>query len=70
MEDNPQSYRRRFFQRIWFFPDDFTKKIKDNENEAINIPLEVKNNINLMATEQGLYAKVVMISGNDLKFIS
>ena len=27
------------------FPDDFIKKCKDNANYAINIPIEVKNNI-------------------------
>ena len=52
------------------FPDDFIKQCKDNANEIINIPIEVKNNIKRMAMEQGLYAQVVMISQKDLKFIT
>ena len=41
MEDNLQSYRTRFFNESDIFPDDFMKKIKDNTNEAINIPIKV-----------------------------
>ena len=37
--------------------DDFIKKCKDNANEAINIPIEIK-----MDKEQGIYAHVVKIS--------
>ena len=43
------------------FPDDFIKKCRNNPNEAQFLPLEVKNSIKRMATEQGLYAQVVMI---------
>ena len=46
------------------------KKCKDNENEAQDIPLDVKNNIKRMDTEQGLYAQVVKLHQNDLKFIA
>ena len=35
-----------FLKKSDNFPDDFIKKCRDNANEAINIPLEVKNNIN------------------------
>ena len=70
MEDNLRSYGRRLFQKIWYFPDDFIKKCKDVANEAINIPLEVKNNIKWMTMEQGLYAQVVMISQKGLHFIA
>ena len=48
----------------------FYKKCKDNANEDINIPIEVKNNIKRMAMEQVLYAQVVMISRKDLKIIA
>ena len=48
-----------FFQIIVF-------KCKDNVNEAINIPIEVKNNIKRMATEQKIYVQVVKISRNYL----
>ena len=50
-----------FSTNLIFFPDDFIKKCKDNANEAINIPIEVKNNIKQMATEQVLYAQVVKL---------
>ena len=46
------------------------KKGKDNANEAINIPIKVKNNIKRMAMEKGLYAQVVNISRKDLRFIA
>ena len=42
MEENLKSYRIILFRLIWFFPDDFIKKCKDNANEAIDIPIEVK----------------------------
>ena len=48
-----------FFQIFNFF--------KNNVNEAHNIPIDVKNKIKIMATEQGLYEKVVMICLKDLK---
>ena len=31
-----------YFKESDTFPDDFIKKCKDNKNEAINIPIEVK----------------------------
>ena len=40
----------------------FMEKCKDNADVAINIPIEVKNNIQQMATEKGLYAQVAKIS--------
>ena len=52
------------------FSDDFIKKCMDNSNEAHDIPREVKNNINRMAKEQGLYAQVIMIRRKDLKFVA
>ena len=59
-----------YFKEFDILPDNFIKKCKDNANEAINIPLEVKNNINIMAMEQGVYAQFVMISRKDLKLIA
>ena len=49
MEDNLRSCRTRFFSESDIFPDDFIKKCRDNAFGAINIPIEVKNNINRMA---------------------
>ena len=46
------------------------KQCKDNENEAQFIPLEIKQNINRMSTEQGLNAQVVKLRQKDLKFIA
>ena len=46
------------------------KQCKDNANEAQFIPLEVKNNIKRMATEQGLYAQVVKLRQKYLKCIA
>ena len=43
------------------FPDDFIKEFKDNSNEAKFRLCEVKNNINRMSMEQGLYAQVIRI---------
>ena len=59
-----------YFKESDIFPDDYIKKCKDNANEAINIPIEVKNNLNRMEMGQGLYAQVVMISQKGLKFIA
>ena len=69
MEENIQSYRNRVFKKSDTFPDDFIKIYKDNENGAINIPIEVKNNPKLMSMEQGLYSQVVKLRRKDLKFI-
>ena len=56
MQDNIRSYRTRFLKKYDTFPDDFVKKRKDNANETINITIEVKNDINQIATEQGFSA--------------
>ena len=52
------------------FPDYFIRECKNNSNEAQFIPSDVKNNIKLMATEQGLYAQVVKLRRKDLKFVA
>ena len=49
-------------------PDDFIKECKNNSNEAQGIRREVKNNIKRMATEQVLYAQVIMLRQKDLIF--
>ena len=59
----------QFFYRSDFL-DDFIKKCKDNANEAINILIQVKNNIKRMVMEQGIYARVVSKSQKYLKFIA
>ena len=59
-----------YFEESGIFPDDFIKLCKDNANESQFVPLEVQNNINIMATEQGLYAQVVMLRRKYLKFIA
>ena len=59
-----------FFKKSDTFPDYFIKRCKYNANEDINIPLEVKNYIKQIATEQGLYAQVVKLRQKDLKFIA
>ena len=46
------------------------KQFKDNENEAQFIPLDVKNNIRRLSTEQGLYAQRVKPYLKDLEFIA
>ena len=43
------------------------QQCKDNANVAQFIPLDMKNNIYQMATEQGLYAQVIMLRLQDLK---
>ena len=52
------------------FSDGFIKECKDNSNEALDIPREVKNNIKRMAMEQGLYAQVIMLRRKYLKFFT
>ena len=59
-----------YFKGSKRFSDDFMKECKDNSNEYIDIPLEVKDNIKRMAMEQGLYAQVVMLRQKDLKFVA
>ena len=46
------------------------QECKDNSNEARFIPLEMKNNIKQMETEQVLYAQGIILSGKDLKFFA
>ena len=70
MEDNMQSHRTRVLKKSDTFPDNFIEKCEDNANEAINIPIEVKNNIKRMAVEQVLYAQVLKLRQKDLKFIA
>ena len=48
----------------------FHKKCRDNKNEATNTPIEVRNKIKIMETEQGLYAKFFKLRRKDLKFIA
>ena len=68
MEDYLRSYTTRFFKNTDIFPVDSIKKCNNNVNEAPFLPLEVKNDINLMAMEQELYSQVVVIRREDLKF--
>ena len=42
----------------------------DNSNRAHDIPRDVKNIIKLVAMEQGLYAQVIMLRREDLKFFA
>ena len=46
------------------------QECKDNSNEDKFIPLEMKNNVKQMATEQGLYAQVIMLHRKDLKIVA
>ena len=50
--------------------DDFMQECKDNSNEDKFIPLEMKNNVKQMATEQGLYAQVIMLCRKYLKIVA
>ena len=59
-----------YFKGCKIFSDDFMKECKDNSNEALDIPREVKNNIKRMAMEQGLYSQVIMLRQKDLNFFA
>ena len=59
-----------YFKESGTFPDNFTKQCKDNANETQFIPNEIKNNINRISMEQGLYAQVVKLRRNNLKHIA
>ena len=50
------------------FPDYFIEKCKNNANEAHFFPFEIKNSINRIAMEQGLYAQVVKLRQKYLGF--
>ena len=52
------------------FSDAFMQQCKNNANAAQCIPLKKKNNMKLMAMEQGLYAQVIMLCRKDLKFFA
>ena len=52
------------------FSDYFIQDCKDISNEARDIPPEVKKNIKPMATEQRLYAQVIMLCQKHLKFVA
>ena len=67
MEDYLQIYTTIFFDETDIFPDDFIQKCKNDANEAHNIKVEVKNNINLISMKQLLYAQVVILRQKDLK---
>ena len=43
---------------------------KYNANDAQFIPLEMKNNIKLMAMEQGLYTQLIMLRQKYLKCVA
>ena len=70
MEGKIRIIEESYFEDYDIIPDDFIKKCKDNSNEAINIPIQVKNNIKQMDMEKGLYAQFVKISRKDLKLIA
>ena len=42
----------------------------DHSNEARDIPRDVKNNIKQKAMEKVLYAQVIMLCREDLKFVA
>ena len=65
--ENLRSYTTRVLWWNWHFPVIFLKHCKNNVNESHNITIDVKNNIKIMATEQGLYAQAVMLCLKDLK---
>ena len=46
------------------------QKCNDNANYAQFIPLDMKNNINLIAMKQGLYVQVIMLRQKYLKFVA
>ena len=46
------------------------KECKDNSNKARFITQEIKNNIKLMEMEEGLFAQVIMLCREDLKFVA
>ena len=52
------------------FRDDFIRECKNNSNKAQFISREIKNNLKLMVTEQGLYSQVIRIRQKNLKFVA
>ena len=54
-----------YFIESEIYLDAFMQQCKDNANEAQFIPQNMKNNMNLMAIEQGFYAQVVKLQWTD-----
>ena len=52
------------------FPEDFISECKTNSDLELDIPRDVKNNIERLATEQSLYAQVVKLRRKDLNFVA
>ena len=59
--------QQEFFDKTDILPEDFLRYFNKNKNVLFNIPTYVRNNLNRMATEQGLYAQVIMLRRNYLK---
>ena len=59
-----------YIEETKIFPENFIRYCKNNSNEALDIPRDVKNNIKRMAMEQSLYAQVVKLRRKDLKFVA
>ena len=57
--------QQEFFDETNIFQENFLKHCKNNVNKANNIPIGVKNNIQKIEMEQGLYAQVLMCSMNE-----
>ena len=58
--------QQEFFDENDIFPEVFLKHFKSNANVPFNISTNVKNNLRIMATEQGSYAQLVMLCRKDL----
>ena len=54
--------QQELFDETYIFPYIFSENCKNTVNEAHNISIGVKNNMNQIALEQGLYAQVIMLS--------
>ena len=50
-----------YIEETKIFPENFIRYCKNNSNEALDIPRDVKNNIKRMAMEQSLYSQVIRI---------
>ena len=70
MEGKIRIIEESYFEDYDIIPDDFIKKCKDNSNEAQFLPIEVKNNMKLMAMEKILYSEVIKLRQKDSKLIA
>ena len=66
-EQSNKLYNKSYLNKLTFFPEEFLEQFNNNANEPHNVPTDVKNNLNQMDMEQGLYSQVFILRLKSLK---